>query len=205
MLPIPPRNGLHCAASKDRHAEQVKVALANVHRVEDNFAMNSSSGIRKYPLSRPFREPTHGATAEIDLPSVAKFHFSSEAADHPVEHMVDGCSGRGATFWSSARPDATEEVVLEFDEPQTIRHLTYEVEERDRERTQEVRCEYSCDGGAHYQGLFVQNYTFSPEGSTLQCENLNFDLHRVTHLRLIITPNRQGSGYATLTSLRIFS
>ena len=43
----------------------------------------------------------------------------------------------------SARFDTIEHVVLEFDQPQTISRLVYEVEEATRERTQEVRVEVS--------------------------------------------------------------
>ena len=157
--------------------------------------------------THPARVQAHdalGAVAELDLHAHVRIYCSSEAPEHPIEHMLDGHSGRGATFWASERPDVTEEIVLEFDEPRRITHLAFEVEESNRERTQEVRAEYSSDGGVHYLGLFVQEYTFSPQGATFQCENLSFDRPPFTHLRLFITPNKQGSGYASLTSLRLF-
>ena len=47
----------------------------------------------------------------------------------------------------SARPDTAEHIVVEFDQPQAISRLVYEVEETRRERTQEVRVEASDDGG----------------------------------------------------------
>ena len=43
----------------------------------------------------------------------------------------------------SARRDTIEHIVLEFDRPQAISRLVYEVEETTRERTQEVRVEVS--------------------------------------------------------------
>jgi F5/8 type C domain len=164
-----------------------------------------SPTLRKYRLARAdFNKPITTLT-EIDLRTCAKIYFSSEATDHPIDHILDGCSGRGATFWAGAWPNVTEEIVLEFDEPQRITHVAFEVEESHEERTQEVRADYSQDGGAHFQGLFVQEYTFSPRGSTFQCENLSVDLHQVTHLRLVIVPNKRGSGCASLTSLRLFA
>jgi hypothetical protein len=51
----------------------------------------------------------------------------------------------------------------------------------------------------------VQQYNFSPNGSTYQREELRLDLNEVTHLRLIVVPNKGGTGAATLTSLRLFS
>ena len=124
---------------------------------------------------------------------------------HPVEHLLDGHSGPGANRWSSARPDTIEHVVLEFDQPQTISGLVYEVEETVRERTQEVRVEFSDDGGRTYRQILVQEYNFSPRGATYQREEQRFDLHRVTHLRLTIVPNKNNSGTATLTALRLFA
>ena len=159
--------------------------------------------MRKYPLPV---SPTEGSnlTNEIDLRSRAKIHFSSESADHPVEHMLDGSGGRGATFWSGKCANEMQTIVFEFDEPQNITQLIFEAEELSQQRTQEVRAEYSLDGGVHYRGLFVQEYTFSPAGATFEREDLKFDLHGVTHVRLYVTPNKHGQGRASLTSLRLF-
>src|SRR5438270_11991596 len=89
---------------------------------------------------------------------------------HPVEHLLDEHSGPGAPRWMSARPDTTEHIVIEFDRPQAISRLVYEVEETMRERTQEVRVEVSEDGGRSYRQILVQEYNFSPGGATYQRE-----------------------------------
>ena len=81
----------------------------------------------------------------------------------------------------------------------------YEVEETERERTQEVHVEASTDAGRSYRRVLVQEYTFSPRGSTFQREDLRFDLHNLTQLRLTVVPNKRGSGVATLTSLRLYA
>ena len=148
-------------------------------------------------------EPSH--LSEIDLRTSATVHYSSEDAAHPIEHMFDGTSGRGASRWQSARANVTEELVVEFDEPRHISHVAFEVEERLLQRTQELRAEFSCDGGHSYRRVFVQEYNFSPDGSTYECENLSVDLHGVTHFRLLVVPNKSGSGTASLTSMRLFS
>ena len=145
------------------------------------------------------------AAGEIDIASCATIAYSSENPAHPVEHLVDGRSGPGATRWLSARPDVTEQIVVEFDQPQTISRLVYEVEEARCERTQEVRLEVSEDGGRTYRQILVQEYTFSPAGATYQREEQRFNLHQVGQLRLTIIPNKAGSGTATLTSLRVFA
>jgi F5/8 type C domain len=148
-------------------------------------------------------EPSH--LTELDLVKCTTIHFSSESPGHPIEHMLDGTSGRGATRWVAARPSVREQIVFQFDEPQHISHVAFEVEEQQSERTQELRAEYSSDGGRSYRQAFVQEYNFSPRGSTYQCENIGVDLRDVTHLRLVIEPDKSGSGIATLTSVRIFS
>ena len=105
----------------------------------------------------------------------------------------------------SARPDTAEHIVVEFDQPQAISRLVYEVQETMRERTQEVRLEASDDGGRTYRQILVQEYNFSPRGATFQREDQRVDLRQVTHLRLTVVPNKSGSGPATLTTLRLFA
>jgi hypothetical protein len=125
---------------------------------------------------------------------------SAEAAERILLRRVPDANPGGYS-----RPDTIEHVVVEFDQPQTISRLVYEVEEAMRERTQEVRVEVSEDEARTYRQILVQEYNFSPQGATYQREEQRLDLHRVTHLRLIIVPNKNGSGTATLTALRLFA
>jgi hypothetical protein len=142
---------------------------------------------------------------EIDIANDATLVYSSEDPDHPLEHLIDAHFGPGATRWASARQDATEHIVLEFDRSQPISRLIYEVEECWRERTQEVRVEVSTDHGRTYRQVLAQEYTFSPQGATFQHEDLRLDLPEITHLSLTVVPNKGGSGVASLTSLRLFA
>jgi hypothetical protein len=168
---------------------------------------NMPPNIRKRRIdehARPVsREPSHHA--EVSILERAVVHFSSEDPAHPIESMFDGTAGMGASYWASARPNSTEVLVLEFDEPQSIGHVAFEVEESRVERIQEVRAEFSVDGGKTFRHAFIQEYTFSPRGATYQCESLDVDLHDVTHFRLTVVPNKSGSGTACLTSLRLFA
>jgi hypothetical protein len=100
--------------------------------------MTDLSRLRKQPREADAATSARAA-AEIDIAGGATIAYSSEDPAHPVEHMLDGQSGPGATRWMSARPDTTEHIVIELDRPQTISRLVYEVEETRRERTQEVR------------------------------------------------------------------
>jgi hypothetical protein len=167
--------------------------------------MTDFSRLRKRQLRAT--DATAGAQAanEIDIVATATIAYSSEDPAHPIEHALDGFSGLGATRWISARDNMVEQIVIEFDRPQVVARLSYEVEERALERTQEVRGEISDDAGHTYRQIFVQDYTFSPQGATYQHEEQNFDRIQVGYLRLTIIPNKNGSGRATLTSLRLFT
>lgn len=145
------------------------------------------------------------ADGEIDIAACATIAYSSEDPAHPVEHLLDGRSGPGGTRWLSERPGSTERIVIEFDRPQTITRLVYEVEETMRDRTQEVRVSVSDNGGRAYRLILVQEYNFSPRGATFQREDLRVDLCGITHLRLTIVPNKNGAGAASLTTLRLFA
>jgi hypothetical protein len=160
--------------------------------------------IRKRLISEQSSMPAENP-GELDIAGLALLAYSSEDPNHPLEHLVDGHCGRGGTRWASARPNVTERIVLEFDRPQRISRLVYEVEEGGQERTQEVRVEISTDRGRTYRQVLAQDYTFSPQGATFQHEDLRLDLAAVTHLKLTIVPNKGGSGVATLTSLRLFA
>jgi hypothetical protein len=166
--------------------------------------MSSPNILRKRRLAA---DGAAGASAagELDIASCATIAFTSENPVHPVEHMLDGSSGPGATRWTSARADTIEQILLEFDKPQVLSQLVYEVEEATWERTQEVRVEVSEDGGRTYRQILVQEYNFSPAGATFQHEQQRLNLRQVSHLRLTIVPNKNGSGIATLTALRLFA
>src|SRR6185437_5631179 len=113
--------------------------------------------------------------------------------------------GPGGTRWASARPDATEYIVLEFDHVQRVSRIIYEVEERQQQRTQQVRVEVWSDRDRAYRQVLAQDYTFSPQGATFEHEDVQLELSAITHMRLTIVPNKGGSGVATLTSLRLFA
>jgi len=166
--------------------------------------MTERSQLRKRPLATGASTAPR-AVEEIDIVDCATIAYSFEDPAHPIDNLLDGQCGPGGTRWTSARPDTMEYIVVEFDQPQTISRLVYEVEETMRERTQEVRVEVSDDGGRAYRQILVQEYNFSPRGATFQREEQRFNLHGVTHLRLTIAPNKNGSGTASLTALRLFA
>jgi F5/8 type C domain len=166
------------------------------------------TAVRKRPLAELMarnRVPEAQSPVELELAAGATIYYSSENPEHPIEHLVDGNSGRGGSRWVAAKSDTTEQIVFEFAEPVDISRIEFEVEELRVERTQEVTAGYSVDGGQTYRVSFVQEYTFSPSGSTYQRESLAVQFRGVTHLRLTVVPNKGGSGAASLTSLRLYA
>src|SRR5205823_725668 len=78
--------------------------------------------------------------------------------------LVDESVGPGGSRWTAAQPDTVEHIVIEFDRPQSVTRLVYEVEVTERERTQEVHVEVSNDGGKTYRRVLAQEYNFSRAG-----------------------------------------
>jgi hypothetical protein len=163
----------------------------------------TTGSIRKRLL--PQSTPESSAPGEIDLRTAATISYSSEAPGHPIDSVLDGSTGQDATRWVSARPNSTETVLIEFDQPQPVSRIIYEVVERESARTQEVRIDASQDLGHTYRQILVQEYSFSPSGAVFQREDLRFELKEVSHLRFSIVSNKNGSGLATLSSVRVFN
>jgi len=163
-----------------------------------------SNSVRKRLLAEG-QSSGQDVAGSIDIDTCAVIAYSSEDPEHPIENILDGRNGAGGTRWASARHNTPEQIVLEFDTPQSISRLVYEVEERNFERTQEIRVEVSNDAGRTYRQLLVQEFTFSPQGATLQHEDLRLSVEAADHFRLMIVPNKNGHGRATLTSLRLYA
>lgn len=167
-------------------------------------SLSSSSGVRKRLLPKEGENPAAFA-GEIDIASRAVLAYTSDDPDHPIEHLIDGHYGRDSTFWAGAKPNTMERIVVEFDQPQSVSWMIYEVEDHACARTQEVTVEVSSDRGRTYRQMLVQEYTFSPDGATFQREVQRLNLPPISHLRLTIIPDKHGSGPAKLNSLRLFA
>jgi F5/8 type C domain len=167
-------------------------------------SLSSSSGVRKRLLPKEGENPAASA-GEIDITSHAVLAYTSDDPDHPIDNLIDGHYGRNSTFWASANPNTIERIIVEFDHPQSVSWMVYEVEDCECARTQEVSVEVSLDGGRTYRQMLVQEYTFSPDGATFQREVQRLNLPPISHLRLTIVPDKHGSGRAKLNSLRLFA
>jgi hypothetical protein len=141
------------------------------------------------------------APEEKDIAALATVWVTSEAADHPIDNAFDSHRGPGGSRWVAGAP-GPQRLLLAFDAPQTLRMLRLEIEERDVSRTQELHVAISRDGGQAYQTLLRQEYTFSQPGTTFEHEEWAIPVEGVTHLQLVITPDKGGAPcHATLTTL----
>jgi len=167
-------------------------------------SLSSSSGVRKRLLPKEGENPAAFA-GEIDIASHAVLAYTSEDPDHPIDNLIDGQYGRDSTFWAAAKANTMERIIVDFDQPQSVSWMSYEVEDCVCARTQEVSVEVSSDGGCTYRQMLVQEYTFSPDGATFQREVQRLNLPPISRLRLTIVPDKHGSGPAKLNSLRLFA
>jgi hypothetical protein len=140
---------------------------------------------------------------EKDIAALATVWVTSEAADYPIDNVFDSHRGPGGSRWVAETP-GPQRLLLAFDAPQPLRLLRLEVEEQDMSRTQEIQVAISQDGGHTYQTLLRQEYTFCPPGTTFEREEWTIPAEGVTHLQLVITPDKGSAPcHATLTTLAL--
>jgi F5/8 type C domain len=166
--------------------------------------MTDFSRLRKRQLRGA--DATAGASAanRIDIIAATTIAYSSEDPAHPIEHAFDGCSGPGATRWISARDNTVEHIVIEFDRPQIISLISYEVEERAVERTQEVRGEISDDAGRTYRQILFRIIPSAREAPPINAKSNVTIASRSVVSVLRLFPTRMAGG-VTLTTLRLFT
>jgi hypothetical protein len=140
----------------------------------------------------------------IDIVAVATVLVTSEDPGHPIDHAFDDRRGPGGSRWIAGEP-GEQTVILAFDSPQVIRRVALEVEEPEVARTQELHLALSTDGGRTYRELLRQEYNFNPPGTTFEREDWAVNSDAVTHLRLVIKPDKGGKPCrATITSLVVW-
>lgn len=135
----------------------------------------------------------------LELEDVAQVELTSEDPSHPVE----GALLPTESGWKASEP-GVQSIRLIFHQPQHLRRILLRFEEPMSRRTQEFTLRWSEDGGRSFRELVRQQYTFSPEGSTREVEDLNVDLASVTVLELTIIPDQgRGQAVASLAEWRL--
>jgi hypothetical protein len=141
-----------------------------------------------------------GEESWLDLEAMTQVELTSEDPACPIEGAL---LSNGQSGWRAAEP-GTQSIRLLFHQPQRLRRIRLRFDEPAAERTQEFALRWSPDGGRSSRDLVRQQYTFSPEGSTSEVEDLNVDLPSVTALELTIDPDQgRGQAYACLAEWRL--
>lgn len=140
----------------------------------------------------------------LPIASLATVLVSSESIEHPIEHAFDGQRGPGSSRWVASVP-GDQEVIVAFDSPQNIREIIIEVEERSDRRVQEVQLSVLNSDAQEYRQLRCQEFSFHPD-ATWECEEWTVDERNVTHMRLLIKPDKsRKEPFASLTSFLLRS
>jgi hypothetical protein len=136
----------------------------------------------------------------LNVEDLAEVEITSEDAAHPIESaLLPG----GASGWRAAGP-GKQTIRLLFANPQRLRRIRLNFEEKRIERTQEYVLRWSPDGGQSFREIVRQQWNFSPGGATTQMEDHHVELPAVTVLELIIIPDTSGgNAIASLAQLRL--
>ena len=135
------------------------------------------------------------------------------ALEEPLDQQLLRCDysdvallGKAVTRgsgWRAAKAGA-QTIRLVFDAPQRLRQIWLVFSEAEKERTQEFVLRWSPDGGASFQEILRQQWTFSPPETTREIEDYRVDLAGVTVLELSIVPDISGGeARASLEQLRL--
>src|SRR3954465_3992788 len=108
----------------------------------------------------------------LDLEAMAQVELTSEDPACPIEGALLPNDLPG---WRAAAP-GTQNIPLLFHQQQQLRRILLRFEEPSDRRTQEFVLRWSGDGGRSSNDLVRQQYTFSPDGSTSEVEDLTVDL-----------------------------
>jgi hypothetical protein len=155
--------------------------------------------MQKRLMQAPARDSVSEGTW-LDLEDMTQVELTSEDPAHPVEGALLPRAGSG---WRAAEP-GTQSIRLLFHQPQRLRRIRLRFDEPAASRTQEFALRWSPDGGRSFREVVRQQYTFSPEGTTSELEDLNVDLATVTALELTIIPDQgRGEAYASLSEWRL--
>ena len=136
----------------------------------------------------------------LDLERLATVEVTSEDPEHPIEAALLP----GATVgWRASEPGA-QKVRLLFDSPQRVRRVRLVVDEEERARTQELALRWRPEGAGPYRPLLIQQFNFSPPGTSCEVEDYTLDLDGVSVLELDVVPDISGGdARASLSSLRV--
>ena len=158
--------------------------------------------MRKRIVPSPGKELSKSDENWLNLDALAEVEITSEDLAHPIEAALLPGEGSG---WRAAGP-GEQTIRILFSNPQRLRQIRLEFVEPSTERTQEFALRWRADGGESFREIVRQQWNFSPQGATVQCEDYRVDLPNVSMIELTITPDiRGGEARASLARLRLAS
>lgn len=164
---------------------------AQAHRSQVRLKERS---MRKSISGAAAKTPSHAEQHWLDLESLASVEISSEDAAHPFENALAEGNGKE---WRASAP-GPQSIRLVFDTPQSVHQIRLVFQEQRRARSQEFAI-YATSGSHERTELVRQQWSFSPDGSTLEAEQYAVNLPELTRLELEIDPGRHdGTAVASL-------
>ena len=136
----------------------------------------------------------------LNLQELAEVEVTSEADGYPAESAFNFGVGPG---WRAASP-GKQRIRLAFDQPQSIQRMRLQFHELEIARTQEFTVRWSGGPGEPLKEIVRQQWNFSLDGSTIECEDYVVDLKAASILELTIDPDSgAGEALATLADWRL--
>jgi hypothetical protein len=135
----------------------------------------------KHIIKTPSAEPSE---KWMNIADIAAVEVTSEDPGHPIEHAIDQ---RSATGWRAGAP-GPQLIRLVFGKRRGVQRIRLRFQQT-AARTHEFSLSWATAAGEPLQTIVRQQWTFSPTGSTSECEEYNVDLDGVSILELAITPD----------------
>ena len=144
------------------------------------------------PVAPPVPEQWQKLQDDVEV------ELTSEDPDRPIESALLGEESGG---WRAGGP-GRQTITLTWPAPIAIRRIRLVFEEHSQGRTQEFVVRASTRDG--HREIVRQQFTFSPPGTTVECEEYATNLDGVSQLELAIIPAIDGRhAVATLRKWQI--
>ena len=128
---------------------------------------------------------SHRSQEWLDLGALASAEITSEDPAYPFENaLVQG----NEKEWRASHP-GPQTIRLTFDKPQHVRQIRLVFREETRPRSQEFAL-YANSASSQRTEVVRQQWSFSPNGSTVEAEAYTVDLPQLVTLELQIDPGR---------------
>src|SRR3954452_10772852 len=160
------------------------------------------NGIMRKRIVGPHHAQPAGESGRgwLDLEQIATVEVTSEDPGFPIENALGFSDGPG---WRASE-GGEQQIRIIFDKPVSIHRIELRFHEVDCERTQEFILRWSSESGGSSTEIVIQQWNFSPTGSTTEIEQYVVDLDAVSVLELAIRPDlHRPEAVATLASWRV--